>query len=266
MHLVFSDQSQIELPVFDSSLGSAYVKIYKHLATVDIPYKPWDNPYYYDNISYHDLIDCLAKFGQRVQVDVDIEICKSQDQQYFNTLHKIYETSYNGNPAWLEFHEHIHMCEQYFMPKRRVLCIDYREKSGLLERPMQPEWLQQTTTQLKAGDIFVSWSELGKPPYVYWKNKEPDDITRMCELAKPWLKLRPKINIALEDVDLLKHIQVTEFNSWWKQFEEPWARHWGLTSWTIDNMYGVSVFGHTHCTEELIAKLKTNQTPAKVIL
>jgi len=266
MQLVFPDQTTIELLIFDTQLGNTYKKIYKHLSAVDIPYKPWDNPYYYNTISYYDLIDRLVEYGKVVGVEVDAALCKSQDQGHFNVLHKIYEKNYNGTTKWLEFHEHIHLCEQYFMPKRRVLFVDYREKSGPLERPMQKEWLHESKTKVNAGDIYVSWAELGKPPYTYWKNKEPNDINRMCELAKPWLKLRPKICIALEDVDFLENQQVDEFNAWWCQFEKPWASHWGLESWSIDNMYGVNILGNTAEVDKLVCKLQNNQNPIRVSL
>jgi hypothetical protein len=131
---------------------------------------------------------------------------------------------------------------------------------------MDPIWLRDTTTKICAGDIYVQWSELGKTPYHYWKNNEVNDIQRMCELAKPWLKLRPKIYMALEDIDTLKNIQCKDFTIWWKTYQFDWTAHWNIHKWTIDNIFGVSVFGKTTQTDSLKKQLKNNSVPIKISL
>jgi hypothetical protein len=158
------------------------------------------------------------------------------------------------------------MCELYFKESNHLFCIDYREKSGLLEKPMDPDWLINTQTVVQAGDVYVQWSELGKTPYAYWKNNEPNDIKRICELAKPWLKLRPKIYIALENMDKLKNIQCDKFASWWKDYHSEWTHHWNIPSWNIENIFGVSVFGKTNQVELLKEQLKNNALPVRVAL
>ena len=266
MKLIFSNDRVVELDIDDSSLGTTYKKIYKHLSKIPIPYRPWDNPYYTENLTYPELIDRLTIYARQVSVDIDQSKCLQQDQQYFNSLHKIYECSYNGNPSWLDFHEHIHMCELYFKKTDHPFCIDYREKSGLLEKPMDPKWLINTQTKVRAGDIYVLWSELGKTPYAYWKNNEPNDVKRICELAKPWLKLRPKIYVALNDIDNLKNVECDAFVSWWKDYESDWTRHWNIPSWTIENIFGVSVFGKTNHFELLKALLSNDIVPVGITL
>jgi hypothetical protein len=266
MKLVFSNNQTVDLTIHDSPLGATYQKIYKNLSHVPIPFRHWDNPYYKENLTYPELVNCLVKYAQRVSVDINIARCIDQDQEYFNNIHKIYENNYNGDPAWLDFHEHIHMCENYFKTEKHFLCIDYREKSGLLEKAMDPTWLLDTKTKIQVGDIYVQWSELGKTPYNYWKNNEPNDITRMCELVKPWLKLRPKIYIALEDIDMLENIPCAEFESWWNQYSQPWSSYWKISNWTIKNIFGVSVFGKTTQVDLLKEQLKNNAVPVKVSL
>jgi hypothetical protein len=243
-----------------------YQKIYKNLSKVPIPFRPWDNPYYIKNLTYTELVERLITYAQQVSIDIDRSKCLIQDQHYFNSIHKIYEQNYNGNPAWLDFHEHIHMCEMYFKETDDLFYIDYREKSGLLEKPMNPDWLINTQTTVCAGDIYVQWSELGKTPYNYWKNNEPNDIKRICELAKPWLKLRPTIYVALDDMDRLKNIQCDEFSAWWKDYQQDWKNHWNIPNWNIENIFGVSVFGKTNQAELLKEQLKNNAVPIRVVL
>jgi hypothetical protein len=266
MQLIFSSDHVIDLAIDNSPLGLTYQKIYKHLSNVPIPFRPWDNHYYIENLTYSELVEQLVKYAQQVSVVIDRSKCLSQDQQYFNSIHKIYEQNYNGNSHWLDFHEHIHMCEIYFQKTNGLFCIDYREKSGLLEKPIDQQWLSNTQTTIQAGDIYVRWAELGKTPYTYWKNKEPNDIKRMCELAKPWLKLRPKMYVALDDIDTLKNKQCNEFSSWWKDYHQEWAKHWNIPSWNIENIFGVSVFGKTTQLDLLKEQLKNNAVPTRIIL
>lgn len=266
MKLIFSENQTIDLSIDNTPLGRTYQQIYKNLSRVPIPWRHWDNPFYQDTLTYPELVENLVKYGQQMLVDVDPLRCLDRDQLYFNQLHKIYEKNYRGDPGWLDFHEHIHMCETHSKKYKKVLCIDYREKAGLLEKNMDPDWLDSTRTALQAGDVYVRWSELGKTPYSYWMNNEPDDISRMCELVKPWLKLRPKIYIALEDTNLLENIERGKFESWWKKYHTDWVTHWGISRWTVENMFGVSVFGKTTQVELLKDQLKNNLIPTKVSL
>lgn len=266
MKLIFSNNQQIELDIDNSPLGITYQKIYKNLSKVPIPFRPWDNPYYKKKLTYPELVEQLVQYARQVSVDIDRSKCLSRDQLYFNSIHKIYEQNYNGDSKWLDFHEHIHMCELYFKETHHLFCIDYREKSGLLEKPMDPQWLNNTQTTVRAGDIYVQWSELGKTPYGYWKNNEPNDIKRICELAKPWLKLRPKIYVALADIDRLKNKQCDEFSTWWKDYQQEWATHWNIPSWTVENIFGVSVFGKTTQIELLKEQLENMAVPVRIVM
>ena len=271
MKLLFSDNSTIELAIDNSQVGTVYQKIYKNLTHVPIPFLKWDNPYYLKNISYNELVNQLMIYAKQVSVDVDKELCLQKNQQHFNDIHKIYEKNYDGRKVWLDFHEHIHMCEEYHYPCR-ILHIDYREKSGLLEKKFDMAWMSTATTKIKKGDIFIEWSELGKTPVGYWKNNEPNNINRLCELSKPWLKLRPKLLIATEDIDKLKdietldNIKIDDFNRWWEQYNAPWCKHWGIERWSIVDMNSVIVFGKVPEIDTLIGYLKNNIMPIKVLV
>lgn len=266
MKLLFSNSKAVDFYIDDSPLGLTYQKIYKNLSKVPIPFKLWDNPYYRKNLTYLEMVNGLAQYAQHLSIDIDTIKCINRDQHYFNSIHKIYEDNYNGDPAWLDFHEHIHLCEYYDQPLKELVCIDYREKSGMLEKPMDPTWLLNTTTKICAGDIYVQWSELGKTPYHYWKNNESNDITRICQLAKPWLKLRPKIYIALQDLDTLKNIQCNDFSIWWEMYQTEWTAYWNIPTWTINDIFGVSIFGKTTQIDLLKTQLKNNSVPTKIDL
>ena len=263
MHLVFSNNATVEIRLASTPLGLVYQKIYKHLSRVPVELRNGDNPYLIENMTHSQLVARLAELGAKVGVQVNQQRCLHLDQIYFNALHKVYENNYNGNTAWLDFHEHIHLCEP-MVDRAKILNIDHREKSGLLEKKFDPAWLEGATTQVKAGDVFAKWAELGKTPYGYWADHEPNDTNRMKELIKPWTKLRPRLQIALEDFDTLRNAQVTEFESWWKDYSEELCRYYQVPSWTTEDIFSVSVFGRIDDVDSIKQYLKNNIVPVKV--
>lgn len=262
MQIVFSNNTIVDLILESTPLTTIYQRIYKHLGHVPVPFRTWDSPFYHSSLEQ--LVEQLILSGSKVSVTVCGQSCRNQDQDYFNTIHGIYEKNYNGDPAWLDFHEHIHMCERW--PEQRLkLTIDYREKAGMLQQPFEKKWLENSITKIKAGDMFVEWSELGKTPYGYWHNREPDNMTRMCELAKPWLVLRPKIVVALEDIDTLHNVDVPKFESWWQQHSGEWCQHWNISSWSTLDMFSVVRLGRVPEFELVAEQLKNKHWPTKIL-
>ena len=266
MQIVFSDNASLEMLLHSTPLTEYYQKTYKHLQHVSIPFREWDAPWYLSRIGYEGLIDQLVLIAKKINIDIDRAQCLLRNQNYFNHVHEIYEQQYDGNPVWLDFHEHIHMCEKFHEPKQKILQIDYREKAGMLEKSFDHNWLNLATTKINAGDVFVEWAELGKNPYYYWHNNESTDITRMCELIKPWLKLKPALKIAMEDVDKLEHIRVSEFEHWWDQHNAPWCKHYGIASWTTADIFSAIVIGRVPEYQLVAQQLENNQHPIRVKL
>lgn len=258
------NESVLSIILNSTPVASVIKGIYRHLQHVPLNFKPWDNPYYLD-MPREQLVDKLVNFGRCVGVDVDYNRCLSYDQDYFNIIHKIYEQGYNGDPAWLDFHEHIHMCEKSVKIPSTML-IDYREKSGLLEKKFNIDWMDDTKTYVRAGDVYVKWAELGKNPYSYWKNLEPNNIDRLCQLAKPWLKLRPRLSIALDDFDFTGHLDIQGFNTWWKEYESTWCQHWTIDHWGIKEITSVSVVGQIDDLNLLKINLQQHISPTKIEL
>jgi len=267
MKIVFSNNDSCDIVLLQNPISPVYRQVYKHLQHVPIPFRNWDNPFYVNDSTHEQLVDNLIFFGNKISVQVDRDACLFQDQDHLNALHRIYERNYKNNSDWLDFHEHIHLCERKYNERRpHILTIDYRDKSGFLEKKFNFDWFSNSTTQLKAGDVFVRWQELGKTPYQYWKHKEPNDMQRMCELIKPWVLLKPCILVALEDIDRLKNTEAAEFNCWWEQYSDKWCQHWGIPEWTLDNMFSVLTFGRVSNVDNIINNLKNKIIPTRVVL
>jgi len=216
-------------------------------------------------MQYSELVDCLCIYASKVGIHVDRQRCLKNEQAYFNQLHRLYEIGYNGNSDWLDFHEHIHMCEQYTKDKKPMMSLDYREKSGPLEQKFKSDWTEFMVNVLHPGDVYVPWAELGKSPYDYWADGEPNNLSRLCELAKPWLKLKPKICVAFEHIDKMENVRANEFDSWWSHYEKLWCQHWNISAWTVQNMHASTLIGRT---DHVAIKNKLSQKiyPVKVVL
>lgn len=257
MKIHFSD---IEIPIslIPGEISDLYRRIYKRLQHVRLPFDPWDNPFYSE-----DPKPLLIEYGANLGITVDKD--QLDKQQYLNELHALFEHGYNGNTSWLKFHENIHRCETGHTPSSSLV-LDYRELAGMLEQPFQRHWLDSATTSVKRGDVYVEWAELGKIPYEYWQDCEPNNIERIKTLAKPWLILRPKIHIAFQDKHFTADKNFRKFHHWWHQYHNDWCAHWKLPQWGLTEMYSVLVFGNVnaHDINTLEQCLKTNQNPERV--
>jgi hypothetical protein len=265
MHILFANDHQIPIELTNSPVQDTLLSIYKNLQHVPVHFNEWDSPFYFDNNTFEDVVNRVCMYGHRLEIDVDPAKCG--DQQYINQLHRIYEKNYNGSDNWLEFHETLHHCEEYnYRYPGNCAVISYREKAGPLEKPFDFSWLSGATTQIRAGDVFLGWAELGKTPYEYWRTGEPNNIDRLCEFAKPWLKLRFRISIATEDADTLDNKQVDDFNKWFAQYKTEWCAYWNLSDWSINDVYSPIVFGRIDPINPFLDLLKQHIHPKQIRL
>ena len=268
MQLLFSDGTSVAIELLDTPLKTVCQHWFKNLSRVPLPECPWFNPYASQTHSYESVVDSLCKFGQMLDIVVDRSRALSKDQTYFNELHEMYERDYviNPDPNWMNFHDHIHWCEQFYETNGRRLVVYHRELSGPLAVPMNLDWMNAATHLVQAGDVYVSWAELGKIPYVYWKTGEPNQLSRMKELMQPWKNLYTKLTVAVESFDTIQDLKVDEFNHWWQHYEQPWCEHHGITHWNIQDQFGVLVIGRIQNIDLVQDLCKKNILPAHIRL
>jgi hypothetical protein len=266
MKLIFENNESINFSFNESSMGKQFKKFFKHLQHIPLILKKWDNPYYKLKYDLNHHVENLNIFAQRFYLNIDKQKCILQDQEYLNYLHKIYETNFDGNPDWLEFHEHIHIIENHGQKIPIFLPIDYREKAGLLTKKIDPNMLDNLQTSVKKGQVFTCWFELGKTPYNYYLNNEPDNIERICELVKPWMTLRPQFSIALEDFDFTAHKNLTDFQLWWDHYSQDWCKFYNIEKYDYVDMFGISIIGDTEESDKICSLLQQNILPIKVKL
>jgi hypothetical protein len=132
-----------------------------------------------------------------------------------------------------------------------------------LTKAFNNTYLSNIITNIVPGTVYIEWAELGKSPYNYWLDNEPDDLDRMCKLAKPWLLFKPKLRIATQYTDLLSTVD-ENFYSWWEQYESDWCRHWRLDAWPIEFIRGVIQVGTVKELDTMIS-LFQQQIPVERI-
>lgn len=238
---------------------------FHHLRHVDIPFRPWEYSGHFAKTSFDELVDDFMIYAGIVSVKVDKK--RVLEQQYLNHLHQIYEKNYDGNQSWTDYHEHLHAVESKLhdqFPEHK-LEINYRQLSGPLNRPFRMEWLMHGQTNIKSGDVYLAWDELGKKPYTYWHDHEPDDIQRICELAKPWITIRPKIHVCLRDTDLDPGIDL-QFQEWWANFEKEWCQHYTIPRWSSRDSNSVLVIGKIQNYQNLESLLDQKIWPKRITL
>jgi hypothetical protein len=266
MKLLF-DTDSIDIELYPGQATDLILKCYKHLQHVSLPIRDWDYPFYIDQVSHNEIIVQLCNFAKQLDIEVDPTQC--HQQSYLNQLHQIYEKNYNGKSLWLDFHENIHLCElttDRRLRKHKYLFIDYRELSGPLTSKFDYTLLDQLKFDINPGVVVIKWSELGKTPYSYWSNKEPNDITRICELVKPFLNFRPKLCIPTHPVSVRENIDAENFNKWWDQYEHDWCKHWNIKSWKLDHMLGQIVIGHVVNFDKFLQILQSKSKLQRVVL
>jgi len=256
----------IDINLNNNEVSAIIYSKFKYLQHLELDFNETlrDNPFgkFYTDIDF--TTQQLTTYARQLGFDIDQELT----QDYLNHLHEIYEINYHKNPIplWLQFHEAIHQIESHKRDdlKNHPIVFDYREKAGLLEVPLDRKFLKYKTTTLKKGDCYVKWQELSKDPYTYFKDKEPDDIVRLKELAKPWLLLRPTIRIATADREFYNHIDLDAFLEWFQPYREDWCNHWNIVDWDPMEMFSVITIGSVTKIDQLCLRFKNNQFPYKI--
>lgn len=265
--LIFYNNSTVNINLNGNPISEYIEKTFKHLQHLPLDFKIFDYLKYHSqnkDLLYSSLLDSAAKLS------IDIDVQSLTDQKYLNSLHKMYEIGYNkGSNVWLQFHEMIHAVESVtnadIHPILNEMTINFRDRAGPLEKPFSRDFLKYGTPSITKGTCYCRWSELGKIPSQYWLDDEPDDIQRVCQLAKPWTVLRPSITIALDDIDFsMSAEQQEKFNIWFGKHKQQWMNYWKLTSWAADEMSLVIPIGLVENISLLKNNMESGLVPSKV--
>lgn len=253
----------IDLSLFENPLSDYYYRSITRLKNVELQFGPRENPLdntYNKDILAEKLINNFKEFG------VFVNSQKLKTQHYLNQLHDFYFKNFNkskDHKKWLQIHDLIHLLEKNH-EDRNCIWFDYKELAGPLIKKFDRKFLKYATTTIKKGYCYFSAHELGKDLYKYWQDGETNDLKNICQLSKPWLFLRPLLDVGIKDYESKKHDD-PNFLSWLDKFKDDWCEHWGLEDWQPWELSARIPVGHVTDVDYLIDQFANKDYPTRII-
>lgn len=270
IHIVWQNGRTIDIRLEDNPVAEFYYGCIKYLQHVNLQFDARKNPLQAKQTTVEIVTDDLIRSALALNLSVDIG--RLSDQQYLNELHSIYFDNARQpkfDQQWLKFHDSIHLLEDFYgrgLIPRTNIWFDYEDKAGPLIKPFNREWLKYSTTDILAGMCFLREQELGKAPSLYWHHNEPLDAQTICAQSKPWLLLKPVLNVAILNNNNYDNFDEEKFNQWFAPLRETWCKHWSVPDWTPKEIFlGIPV-GTVDDLPELIKCFSNLDYPQRLAL
>lgn len=222
----------------DNPIASQWYQKIRHLHRV-----PLDR--YYTFRVLRDPPDNLQKL-----IAQDLEILRSQiglnyptkdkfNQEDCNELHSLtVATQYNYDRDIREIfhrlHRNLHSLEQ------QTLNIDpyqiyagWGENEGLITGKFNVNPYDYYES-CNPGDIYLVWSEFGKSPYDYWRDRDLDDPEHFFENCKAQSTFRAQFSLIRFDPP---NKFPKEFENWFDRYKSKWQEKWGI-GWEPIHQWG----------------------------
>ena len=227
--IIFTDKSnkiiEIDYKLHDTLLAIQWFSKIKHLHKIDIDVVESQ----LEDVSNLDLIyKEFCDFAGLIKMPL-----RNLSQITYNALHKIFEDNQDrlsgrrNNGIVYKFHHAIHNAERGYGKSRSKLNVGWGVKEGPLTQYMNCQPFYEDS--IKRNNLYLPWAELGKTPYAYWRDREPNNQERFNQLAKPHTTFRAKFFIATEDK--VPSPLNTEFVEWFEMYKEEWFAYHGITKW-----------------------------------
>ena len=241
-----SDNKELDLDyeLHDSLLAEKWAKKIKHLKRVAI------DPVESNIIDVSDIQDIYKKFCEFANLEpIDIE---PLDQSKLNKLHKIYEEQHEtlsrikNNEILYKFHHSIHYNENIPNEESKIV-VGWGINEGRLTE--QFDCYSYYADKIEKNNIYLPWAELGKKPFAYYTDKEPNNQKRVNELCKPHMTLRAKFFISLKDITPSKF--TPDFSKWFDQYKQAWFKAYKIQEYTPIHEYSAPMLAHTNNKQDL---------------
>jgi len=248
--IIFYDKNNKEVDLdyqlHDSLVASKWFKKIKHLKNIPI-----------DGIeSELEDVNDLQKIYNELCLFAGIQpkIFSKVDQALLNDLHKLYEDLHDvlskkeNNSILYKFHHSIHYNEHgNITENKKNITIGWGTKEGPLTEIFScNNYYDQS---LIKNNIYLPWTELGKKPLDYWKNKEPNDQLRINQLCRPHTTLRSKFFISCKDI--IPKVLDFKFIKWFDQYKENWLAHHNILKWDEIDEYSAPLLAIANHKEDI---------------
>ena len=253
----------VELYLLENTLSDYYYRCVTRLKNIDLQFSPRENPL---DCTYNEDILAEKLTNNFKELGFFVDSQKLKIQNYLNYLHDLYFNNFDkskDHKKWLEIHDLVNLLEK-IRKNRSCIWFDYKELAGPLIKKFDRKFLKDATTTIKKGYCYFSAHELGKDLHRYWQDGEPNDLKNICQLAKPWLFLRPLLDVGIRDFESKEHSN-TDFLIWVEGFKDGWCKHWGLEDWQPWELAARIPIGYIPNIDYLINRFANNDYPNKII-
>lgn len=269
LYLSWLDGRRASIELWDNPVSQWYWDCVKHLQHLDLRFNARKNPYHPLVQDTAALSDLLATKARELALLVVPE--KFTEKSYLNHLHSVYVnhvTDSEFDPNWLEFHDLLHALEtsQSSNLRTKDIWIDFEEQAGPLIKKFDRALLKYSTVTREPGVCYIAHHELGKDPFTYYNDGEPSDIDTMCQLMKPWIDLKPVLNIETSCESLYQRFQAVEkdFVAWFRPYQRAWCDYYQLDGWTTDEIFSAIPIGRTQDVSMLVDAFSRQDYPLRI--
>jgi len=234
----------VEYELHDSLLAEKWIKKIKHLKRVTI------DSVESNIIDVSNIQDIYKEFCEFANLEpMGIE---PLDQSKLNKLHKIYEEQHEtlsrikNNEILYKFHHSIHYNENVKGSKDQLV-VGW----GVYEGPLTEQFdcYSYYADKIEKNNIYLPWAELGKKPFAYYTDKEPNNQKRVNELCKPHITFRAKFFISLKDITPSKF--TPDFSKWFDQYKQAWFKAYKIQEYTPIHEHSAPMLAHTNNKQDL---------------
>ena len=258
LYIIWPNDQTVTIYLENNPAADYYYNCIKHLQHVPLNFNHRSNSLIDTDLTT--VNNELFEYGSRL--NLEIELPKTNSQEYLNYLHDIYFQNVKQgkiDPLWLKFHDCIHLIEECTSKQPRVphIWIEFADKAGLLEQNLDRSWLKYAVTKVAPGDCTMREHELGKSLLLYKTHNEKLNQESINQLAKPWYTLRPTLDIMLRNFDPYQTFvenEQEEFLEWFAPYQKAWCAHWQIPDWQPWEMFAKIPIGKI----DDITTLKTN--------
>ena len=218
----------IDYRLNDTELAEKWFSKIRHLHRIPI-----------DTVESHlEKLSDLARLYQEFSIFAGLPVITLPhkiDQPTCNMLHQIYADNHDrlagrkDSEIMYRFHHAIHQAERVKRKPKHRLMIGWGIKEGPLTETMNCQPFYESS--IKRNNLYLPWAELGKTPYTYWRNAEPNDQKRFNELCKPHITFRALFFVALTDIGKPTPFP-NQFNQYFNQFKSQWLKEYNVDDWT----------------------------------
>jgi hypothetical protein len=273
LSLVWTDGLCVDITLLDTPASQYYYGCIKHLQHVDLEFNSRKNPLHPDRCNLQTLSEQILVVGKKLNVNVDLD--QLTNQPYLNQLHNQYFDSTDGKGCddtdWLRFHDLIHVIEDANkITGHEAIWFDYEQRAGPLIKSFDQSWLKYSVSKIPVGLCYLQAHELGKTVKKYFKDQEPFDLPTMCKIMKPWVDLKPVMNLAVTDqdrqhtLDRFKQQYKTQLEQWELHYQKDWTTSWNLQDWSLADDGAALPIGHIKDMETVLKCFRNQNYPIRI--